>query len=432
MRKYQYYITGEDGDRDAYGVNWTGQTLTPAITHIISKVKLKLFRVGDPKTVTVSIKLASGGKPIGADLCSGTIEGTELTLDTNGEWYEIPLGNGFELEANTQYAIIVRAPDGDTSNKVSWRADIADATYTGGKYCSSSDSGIDWSTFSGTDLMFEEWGTGPPSPTTITWGSLLKSQISAEKIEEAIARMIQLHENDANAHIEEGESLQSHKASEIIDHLANSIIADKMKEWEIIKLAGNFKRSDFHWFTFFESVDGYYTTPIGTGTTTVKTNKVTLDTGATINSKAILSKTPNYLYAQFFNWTKKREFKTSIYWWDLTLHTDWIILGGEETDRHIGFKFINGILYGTVADGTTEATLQIEIMAMGGERNLNVVWTPGVSAEFFVDSVSKGTIETNLPSGLEHSNVMLNISIKNTEATTKFIEVSMWDFWQEV
>ncbi len=233
MRIYQYYNTGDNGDYDGYTANWLAQTFTPQAAHMISKIKLKLFRVGDPGTITVSIKNTTSGKPSGADLCKGTIEGTDLTLDTNGEWYEITLGDGYELSKGVQYAIVVRAPSGDASNKVSWRTDLTSPVYTGGTYCSSTDSGVDWGIISGSDCMFEEWGTGPPSPTTVTWGNLLKSQISTEKIEEAVARLIQSHEDDANAHVEVGESLYSHKASEIIDHIASSIINDKINAGEI-------------------------------------------------------------------------------------------------------------------------------------------------------------------------------------------------------
>lgn len=233
MRKYQYYNTNDDDDRDGYTANWMAQTFTPVVDHVVGKVKLKLFRVGDPGTITVSIKATSGGKPVGADLCSGTILGTDITLDSNGDWYEISFGDGFDLDIGAQYAIVVRAPSGDASNKVSWRADITSPTFTGGTFVSSSDSGVDWSVVSGVDCMFEEWGVGPASPTTIVWGNLFKSQISAEKIEEAIARFIQNHEDDPDAHIETGESLQSHKASAIIDHIVDSIITDKIKDGEI-------------------------------------------------------------------------------------------------------------------------------------------------------------------------------------------------------
>lgn len=78
------------------------------------------------------------------------------------------------------------------------------------------------------------------------WGVLSKSQTDDETIEEAIARMILAHEVDEESHLGAGESLQSHKASEIIDHLAGSIVSDKrtMKQFEV--------RSDF------ESLTGFY------------------------------------------------------------------------------------------------------------------------------------------------------------------------------
>ena len=60
------------------------------------------------------------------------------------------------------------------------------------------------------------------------WGQLAKSQTDAEKVEEAIVRLILEHNEDETAHLGVGQSLQSHKASEIIDHLAESIIEDKI------------------------------------------------------------------------------------------------------------------------------------------------------------------------------------------------------------
>ena len=233
MRKYQYYDSNDDGQSDAYDNNWIAQTFTTESIHMISKVKLKLFRTGDPGQVVVSIKATSGGKPSGADLCQGTIEGTDITDSSPGEWYEITLGSGYTFEKDTMYAIVVRAPFGDASNKVSWRKDTGDATYSGGTQCTSSDSGIDWGIISGTDCMFEEWGVGEPSPTAVVWGLLPKSQIDAETVEEAISRIVDEHNYDEEAHLGEGQSLQSHKASEIIDHLVSSIVSDKIKDGEI-------------------------------------------------------------------------------------------------------------------------------------------------------------------------------------------------------
>lgn len=60
------------------------------------------------------------------------------------------------------------------------------------------------------------------------WGLLEKSQSDSEKIEEAIDRLISEHNDDEDSHLETGQSLQSHKASAIIDHLALSIVEDKL------------------------------------------------------------------------------------------------------------------------------------------------------------------------------------------------------------
>jgi hypothetical protein len=66
-----------------------------------------------------------------------------------------------------------------------------------------------------------------------TWGSLPKSQVDASTVDEQIASDIQDHLDDPDAHLEVGQSLQSHKASEIIDHIAKSIVEDKLDDGAI-------------------------------------------------------------------------------------------------------------------------------------------------------------------------------------------------------
>lgn len=63
----------------------------------------------------------------------------------------------------------------------------------------------------------------------VVWENLPKSQSDAATILEAVAAAIDAHNADADAHLDVGGSLQSHKASEIIDHLALSIVADKLE-----------------------------------------------------------------------------------------------------------------------------------------------------------------------------------------------------------
>ncbi|HPT40555.1 MAG TPA: hypothetical protein PLQ44_03065 [Candidatus Paceibacterota bacterium] len=78
---------------------------------------------------------------------------------------------------------------------------------------------------------------------TEVWGELAKSQSDSEKIEEAVTRLISAHESDPDAHLGEGDSLQSHVASEIIDHRIGSVLLDKISTTEMI-LQTNFDSLD--------------------------------------------------------------------------------------------------------------------------------------------------------------------------------------------
>jgi len=72
-----------------------------------------------------------------------------------------------------------------------------------------------------------------------------KSQIDNSTIDKEIDLKIVAHNADEEAHLAAGQSLQSHKASEIVDHLIGSVLADKMTQTELsIRTA-------------FESLDGY-------------------------------------------------------------------------------------------------------------------------------------------------------------------------------
>jgi hypothetical protein len=175
---YEYYNTGDDDFIPSYDGRWLAQTFTPSVAHTIASVKLKLSRYGSPGTVTVGIKATDGsGHPTGSDLCSGTIDGNSLTTVTTGAWYEITLGSGYALSASTKYAIVLRAPNGDSSNQCRWRRDISSPTYAGGCYEYSTDSGSTWTSYD-YDTMFEEWSGEPNisvSPTSYDFGTLAVS-----------------------------------------------------------------------------------------------------------------------------------------------------------------------------------------------------------------------------------------------------------------
>jgi len=158
---YEYYNTGDNYNSGVYGIYWLAQTFTVgAESHTVTSVKLKMFRIGNPETVTVSIRATnSSGNPTGDDLTSGTIDGNSFTEDTAGLWYEITLTE-YSLNASTKYAIVARAPDGNSTNIADWRFKLY-SNYSGGCYEYSANSGVTWASSPVEDLMFEVWGRRP-------------------------------------------------------------------------------------------------------------------------------------------------------------------------------------------------------------------------------------------------------------------------------
>lgn len=155
---YERFVTGDDDKRACSDTDWGAQSFTPTTSHRITNVKLLLGRWSNPGIVTVSIKATDGsGHPTGTDLCSGRTNGDTLPTSAPWEWREIMLGNGYNLVANTKYAIVVRA----AAAEAWWRFDST-ATYTGGCQIGSADSGASWSNFAAYDFMFEDWGGSYP------------------------------------------------------------------------------------------------------------------------------------------------------------------------------------------------------------------------------------------------------------------------------
>jgi hypothetical protein len=160
---YEYYNTGDDEDNGAWAGYKLCQTFNSSTSFNITSVKLLLYRVGSPGTVTVGIYATTGSPayPTGSALTSGTTNGTTLTTNTAGEWREITLTT-HTLQASTTYAIVISISGGSgTNDNVHWRDDKSSPTYANGMYGRSSSSGAWGTTYMDNtkDDMFEVWGT---------------------------------------------------------------------------------------------------------------------------------------------------------------------------------------------------------------------------------------------------------------------------------
>lgn len=188
---YEYYNAGDDGSTATFGAIRRAQTFTVGATaHMVTSVKLLLYREGSPGTVTVSIRATDGyGHPTGHDLTSGTTDGNTLPTISPGEWREIALTE-YSLSANTKYAIVIRAPSGSAGIWLLWRYDGTSPTYTGGNTEISSDSGSTWSSYTTEDYMFEVWGgvITPPEKATINIDTTpVKGEVLLNGVSQGIA-----------------------------------------------------------------------------------------------------------------------------------------------------------------------------------------------------------------------------------------------------
>ena len=191
----------------------------------------------------------------------------------------------------------------------------------------------------------------------------------------------------------------------------------------------------FYWLFLLDSLDGIYQTTTGTASITHATTLLLMDTGTTINSVANIEKWQDYL-GDTLRWDKKRKIRTVISLDSVADVTVFLCSGVDiittPTSEHVGFKIINDSLYGTVADGTTEAELLLQTIGTD-VYTLECVLDPSIpECRFFVDRVDKGAITTNLPTApWTGEYVPMHAAIENTVGADKRLNFAMWEFWQD-
>lgn len=162
------------------------------------------------------------------------------------------------------------------------------------------------------------------------WGDLAKSQIDAETIEEAIDRLIQEHDDDPDSHLDTGQSLQSHKASEIIDHLANSIVRDKL-EFDRYTIDCDFQSIDY-W-----DGDGHFSS--------LHVNEMQIAPSDGIGNTALTYLNPGDAFQDQCSFNKSPNCQIRIFfytWSDIDSHFGFF---DQDFTVGIGFEIVDGVLY---------------------------------------------------------------------------------------
>lgn len=249
------------------------------------------------------------------------------------------------------------------------------------------------------------------------WGNLEKSQIDDETIEEAIGRLIQAHEDDPNAHVEAGESLQSHKAQAIIDHVVASIIADKIKNGEVTvpKLSWD----KFLITAEFESLDGWEKGGVGAETITIVLGGTKLETGAVDADTAYISCVPATGMGENPNFDDHPIFQLRLKIMDKGFAEAHMHIGQNgfqaTGNDYIGFRFDQNVIYAVCRDSVTGETAVDITGAVEAENphDYKVEHVAANSVKFYIDGVLKTTIATNIPTG-DNEMAAMFIGVRNS------------------
>lgn len=154
-----YEAVSSGGDTDSIPIcsnNWTFQQFTVGTSsHTVTSINLYLKKTGLPGDVKVSIRKATAGLPTGVDLYSKTLDGD--SFGTSYSWVQFEFTEA-GLEGNQQYAVIIRALQGDASNHIHWQYHNG-SVLANAQFGDSFDGSVSWSAASPVgDALFEVWG----------------------------------------------------------------------------------------------------------------------------------------------------------------------------------------------------------------------------------------------------------------------------------
>lgn len=176
------------------------------------------------------------------------------------------------------------------------------------------------------------------------------------------------------------------------------------------------------WDTQFESLDGFKQATGGTGSITLDDANLTLATGTTSGGTAEVSKNPN---PSIFRWDSMRRMVTKVRFATNTDQDVRIAMGlnTNATDDHVGFRLVDGDLFGSTGDGANESTVDTGVnVTAGNSYELEVRFQNTLDAYFYVDGVASGSLTTSLPnSGGE---ILMTLRIENSANVNKSVDVA--------
>ena len=171
------------------------------------------------------------------------------------------------------------------------------------------------------------------------WSQLQKALDDPETIEEAIIRLIAVHNNAPESHLNEGQSLHNHSHEPVIDHPERSVPFDKTATNDFVLPVNTFSTTPWT----FTNLTGF------AGATGIRISNTTQATTGTLAYIPIADLDSVYSSPTFLIYDFQGQFLTEDYDDRYTFGLRRLVPFRDT----IGFRLEGGSLYGTVTIGTT-------------------------------------------------------------------------------
>jgi hypothetical protein len=194
------------------------------------------------------------------------------------------------------------------------------------------------------------------------------------------------------------------------------------------------ERNDFHWFTFFESIDGYGKPVVGASSSVIlDTSEGVILTAGTANAdQARFGKTLPAIIN--FSWAKDRTFTTSVKFSSITQQEAYITTGLASGNNFLGFYVLDGDWYVVWRNngGSINSSGSMMAISAGTIYKLKAVLKAGSKIDFYMDDTLIYTATTDLPSDTGNSTFPLfaEINHNGADGIAKSLTINYIDFWQ--
>jgi hypothetical protein len=235
------------------------------------------------------------------------------------------------------------------------------------------------------------------------WEGLQKSATDDETIEQAIVRLIAVHESDSESHLGANESLAAHKAADVIDHPALSVVRDKI----------SFDRRIFDYY--FNSLEG---TSVTAGVELNTSGVLLMGTSGALNNTqmfAILNDDVNFYTSPM---TKYPVFEISMVLPAITTQQIYVLNGSDSDWSGFGFKIVNATLYGVYVDSSNvEHTTSLGSVVANTIYRLRAEYNSDGKIYWFVNGTQVGSVT---PASLADPQAFFMILVKATSAVVRY------------